>query len=48
MDTVKVTQVIITTLLRRGKGVENDPIRIITQIWDMDGNLIVEIDPLKK
>ena len=44
MDTVEVKKVIITTLTRRGDGKE-DPIRVITQIWDMDGTLIVEIDP---
>lgn len=44
MDTVRVMQVIETTLLRRGKGVPDDPIRIITQYWSMDGQLIVEID----
>ena len=45
MDTVKVMQVIETTLLRRGVGIQTDPIRIITQYWTMDGQLIVEIDP---
>ncbi len=45
MDKVEVKQVIITSLLRRGKGVECDPVRIIKQIWDMEGNLICEIDP---
>lgn len=48
MDTVEVKQVIITNLLRRGKGVEGDPIRVITQIWTMEGELITEIDPFKK
>ncbi len=42
---VEVKQVIITRLTRRGRGVESDPIRIITEIWDMDGNKITEIDP---
>lgn len=48
MDTVEVKQVIITTILRRGKGIEGDPIRVITQIWSMEGELIVEIDPFKQ
>lgn len=37
--------VIITTILRRGEGVESDPIRIITQVFSMDGKLIAEYDP---
>lgn len=47
-DTAIVKEVIITKLLRRGKGVEGDPIRIITQIWDKDGTLIAEVDPITK
>lgn len=46
MDTVRVMQVIETTNARRGKGVEGDPIRIITQYWDMDGKLLAEVDPV--
>jgi len=42
---VEVKYVIITDLTLRGKGVGNDPYRQITEIWDMDGNKIVEIDP---
>lgn len=45
MDKVEVLQLIKTTLTRRGKGVEESPIRIITQYWDFEGNLIFEVDP---
>ncbi len=45
MDTVRVVTLIETTLTRRGKGVEDDPIRIITQWWTPGGELVVERDP---
>ena len=44
-DYARVIQVVETTLERRGKGVEGDPIRIITQYWSMDGDLLAEVDP---
>jgi hypothetical protein len=43
---VRVQQVIITRNARRGRGVAEDPLRVITQIWSMDGELIAENDPL--
>ena len=46
MDTVKVIEVVETALTRRGDGVEGSPIRVITQYWDRDGNLLAERDPL--
>ncbi len=39
--------VIITRLECRGKGVEGDPVRRITQIWSLQGDLMAEIDPFK-
>ena len=45
MKEVVCKEVIITRLLRRGKGVEYDPIRCITQVFDKKGNLIAEHDP---
>lgn len=48
MDTVRIMQVIETTNARRGEGVEGDPIRVLTQYWDMEGRLLAEVDPLKK
>jgi len=47
METVKVMSVIETKLLKRGTGVSADPVRIVTQYWDMDGRLIFEIDSEK-
>ncbi len=44
-DTVRMVTLIETTLTRRGKGVEDDPIRIITQWWTPTGELVVERDP---
>lgn len=41
---VQIMHVIRTYILRRGKGVEGDPTRIIEQFWDMEGNLLFEID----
>lgn len=48
MDKAQVVKVIITTNKRKGKGIESDPVRIVTQIWDLKGNLIAEIDPINK
>ncbi len=46
MNEVKLKQVVITNLTRRGKGVEGDPIRIITEVWDAEnGEKIAENDP---
>lgn len=45
MNTCRVIQVIETTLLRRGRGTPEDPLRIITQYWSLDGELLWEKDP---
>jgi len=42
---VYTIRVICTSLERRGKGIEGDPIRRITQYWTMDGFLLAEVDP---
>jgi len=47
MDKVEIIQLIKTTLTRRGKGIEGDPVRVITQFWDMQGELMFEYDPEK-
>lgn len=47
MDTVKLVHPIETTLTRRGEGKEDDPTRIITQYWTLDGKLVAEVDPWK-
>lgn len=43
-DSAQVIQVIKTESLR-GKGVEGDVCRTVTQYWDFDGNLLAESDP---
>lgn len=48
MDGARAIAVIETTIARRGKGVEGDPIRLITQYWSMDGQLLAERDPAKE
>ena len=39
----KVIQVIETKSFR-GIGTENDPVREVTQYWDMDGKFLAEMD----
>jgi hypothetical protein len=48
MDEVKTITVIVTTLTHRGEGKAGDPSRVITQYWDMEGNLLWEIDPCER
>ncbi len=43
MDEVRQIEVIICTKKRR--GVSPDPIRIITEVFTLDGKLIAEYDP---
>ena len=45
MDTVICKELIVTTLTRRGKGTENNPIRVITQVFEKDGTFVAEHDP---
>jgi hypothetical protein len=37
---------VIETEEKRGKGVEDDPIRGVTQYWSLDGELLAENDPV--
>jgi hypothetical protein len=46
MADLKVMTVIRTQLAARGNGA-NEVYRKIVQYWDMDGNLLAEVDPLK-
>lgn len=49
LDHARVIQVIVTTLTRRGEGKSlADPMRVITQYWSMDGELLAEVDPWLK
>ena len=40
-DSVKVISV-VEVKAKRGMGIEGDPVREITQYWDMDGNFLAE------
>lgn len=40
----KVIQVIETKSVR-GLGTEKDPVRVVTQYWDLDGKFLAEMDP---
>ena len=42
---MKQLTVIETTLTRRGDGTPDSPIRVITQYWSQEGDLIIEHDP---
>lgn len=42
---VQVVTVVITDILRAGKGTEGSPIRRIRQVWTLDGHLIAQWDP---
>lgn len=45
-DYARVIQVIETRIERRGSGKdEGDPIRIVTQYWSFEGDLLAEVDP---
>jgi len=49
IDTVRVIQVIESTICRRGEGAnEDDPVRVIPQYFTLDGRLIFEIDKWKE
>lgn len=41
---VEVIQVIKTRLLRRGSGQNGETMRIVEQYWDMNGDLLWEVD----
>lgn len=45
-DRVEERTFIVTSLLRRGRGVEGSAIRCVTQIWLYDGTLVAEWDPM--
>ena len=42
-NSAKVIQVIETTA-KRGLGTEKDPVRIVTQYWDLNGQFLAESD----
>lgn len=48
MKPVRLQEVIILEEVKRGKGVEGDPIRNVRQIYSKDGELLAEFDPVEK
>lgn len=36
---------VIATVAPRGIGTEKDPVREVTQYWDLDGTFLAEADP---
>lgn len=48
MFKAKVIKVIETDLLGRGKGTPENPVRRIHQIYSLDGELIMEHDPVNR
>ena len=47
-DHAEVMHVIVTKAIA-GNGVdEGDPVRLVTQYWDFDGNLLATNDPCDK
>ena len=47
-DHAEVMKVIVTKAIA-GNGVdEGDPVRLVTQYWDFDGNLLATNDPCDK
>ena len=46
MEEVKLMEVIVTNMTRRGSGTEGSPIRVITQYWSKSGELLAERDPI--
>jgi hypothetical protein len=46
MDQVICKELIVATLTRRGKGTVNSPVRIVTQVFEKDGTLVAENDPV--
>jgi len=35
---------VIVVVFKRGAGIEDDPVRLVTQYWSMDGCLLAECD----
>jgi len=43
-NSARILTVIETTNMTRGNGTEEDPVRVVTQYWTLDGTLLVEVD----
>ena len=44
-DEVVCKEMIVSTIRRRGNGIEHSPIRIVTEVFEKDGTKIAEHDP---
>lgn len=47
LKTVEVVKV-IKVQYTQGKGTKEDPVRTVTEHWDLDHNLISRVDPCAK
>lgn len=47
VESAEVTEVIKTKALM-GRGIEGDPVRIVVEYWDFEGNKLAEYDPVKE
>lgn len=45
MNEISVRELIVSQQIRRGNGIEGDPVRAITTVHEKDGTLIAENDP---
>jgi len=45
MGGVRIVEVIAATNATIGKGIEDDPVRGVLQLYSIEGELILEIDP---
>ena len=45
MEGISIIKVIVATNVTIGAGIVGDPIRRILQLYDVQGRLILEIDP---
>lgn len=48
MEDVLCKEVIVANLTRRGDGTKYSPMRIVTQVFEKDGTLIAEKDPVEE
>ena len=47
LESVEVVEV-VRVVSRRGKGIEEDPIRLVTSYWAFDGRKLAEDDPIDR
>lgn len=43
-DQARLIEVIETTLMRRGSGSVDNPVRMVRQYWTTDGEMLAEVD----